>query len=215
MRSLMGSELELLPVNFACDLQQPEQPDADRAAADENHQSQLRIWGFIGKPGVSRSNREDQHLFVNRRPVENRGLNFALLEGYHTALMKGRYPVGCLFVEIDPAAVDVNIHPAKREVKFHREGEVRRLVAQAVRQTLLEYHASESGVPRPASPVQSPNSGVQNPESEKQEALPNFPPGLRPPADEAATPVVQQPPLRMGFQPVALEPTTAPREAPA
>ena len=55
--------------------------------------SDFRLWGFIGAPGVSRSTREDQHLFVNRRPVENRGLNFALLEGYHTALMKGRYPV--------------------------------------------------------------------------------------------------------------------------
>jgi DNA mismatch repair ATPase MutL len=76
----------------------------------------------MGAPGVSRATREDQHIFVNRRPVENRGINFALLEGYHTALMKGRYPVGCLFLEIDPAAVDVNIHPAKREVKFHREG---------------------------------------------------------------------------------------------
>ena len=88
---------------------------------------QIRVWGFIGAPGVSRSTREDQHLFVNRRPVENRGLNFALLEGYHTALMKGRYPVCCLFLEIDPAGVDVNIHPAKREVKFHREREVRRV----------------------------------------------------------------------------------------
>ncbi len=53
------------------------------------------------------------------------------IEGYHTSLMKGRYPVCCLFLEIDPAAVDVNIHPAKREVKFHRESEVRKLVAQA------------------------------------------------------------------------------------
>ena len=90
------------------------------------------------RPAFPAPPREDQHLFVNRRPVENRGLNFALLEGYHTALMKGRYPVCCLFLEIDPAAVDVNIHPAKREVKFHREAEVRRLVAQAVRQTLLD-----------------------------------------------------------------------------
>src|SRR5213079_2214631 len=89
--------------------------------------STLRLWGFMGAPGVSRGTREDQHVFVNRRPVENRGLNFALMEGYHTALMKGRYPICCLFVEIDPAAVDVNIHPAKREVKFHRESEVRRL----------------------------------------------------------------------------------------
>src|SRR5204863_5085756 len=109
----------------------------------EEASSSLRIWGFIGKPGLSRSTREDQHLFVNRRPVENRTLNFALLEGYHTALMKGRYPVCCLFLEMDPAAVDVNIHPAKREVKFHREAAVRRLVAQAVRDTLLGFHSGE------------------------------------------------------------------------
>jgi len=63
--------------------------------------------------------------------VENRGLNYALIEGYHTSLMKGRYPVCCLFLEINPAAVDVNIHPAKREVKFHREFEIRRYAAQA------------------------------------------------------------------------------------
>jgi DNA mismatch repair protein MutL len=56
--------------------------------------------------------------------------------------MKGRYPVCCLFLEIDPAAVDVNIHPAKREVKFHREFEIRKFVAQAVRDTLLAFHSA-------------------------------------------------------------------------
>ena len=100
----------------------------------------LKIWGFVGAPGLSRSTRQDQHLFVNRRPVENRGLNFALLEGYHTALMKGRYPVACLFIEIDPAEVDVNVHPAKREVRFRQEHAVRSAVAGAVRQALLDYH---------------------------------------------------------------------------
>ena len=90
---------------------------------------------------MSRATRESQHLFVNRRPVENRGLNYALLEGYHTSLMKGRYPVCCLFLEIDPAAVDVNIHPAKREVKFHRELEIRKFAAQAMRETLLAFHS--------------------------------------------------------------------------
>src|SRR5207245_6014480 len=113
-------------------------------AGDPDWLSSFHIWGFIGGPGISRATREDQHLFVNRRPIENRGLNFALLEGYHTALMKGRYPVCCLFLELDPAAVDVNIHPAKREVKFHREAEVRRLVAQAVRETLLQFHATDA-----------------------------------------------------------------------
>jgi DNA mismatch repair protein MutL len=72
---------------------------------------QFRIWGFIGAPGVSRSTREDQHLFVNRRPVENRGIELRPARRLSHALMKGRYPVCCLFLEIDPAAVDVNIHP--------------------------------------------------------------------------------------------------------
>jgi hypothetical protein len=75
------------------------------------------------------------------------------MEGYHTALMKGRYPICCLFLEINPAAVDVNIHPAKREVKFHREGEVRRSVAEAVRQALLAFHNAQSEVSK--SEVQS------------------------------------------------------------
>ena len=97
-------------------------------------------------------------MFVNRRPVENRGLNFALLEGYHTALMKGPLSRLLPFLEIDPAAVDVNIHPAKREVKFHQEMQVRQLVAQAVRETLLKFHTQE---PRPESRAKS-KSNVQS-----------------------------------------------------
>src|SRR4029077_13111690 len=128
----------------------PHSGDEIENASDQssivNRKSKIQVWGFIGAPGVSRSTREDQHLFVNRRPVENRGLNFALLEGYHTALMKGRYPVCCLFVEIDPGEVDVNIHPAKREVKFHDERGVRQTVAQAIRETLLRFHSGKNEV---------------------------------------------------------------------
>jgi DNA mismatch repair protein MutL len=138
MRALFGDEEELLAVDFTAEL--AEAPDPDEASVASFASSPFRLWGYVGAPGVSRSTREDQHLFVNRRPVENRALNFALLEGYHTALMKGRYPICCLFLEIDPASVDVNIHPAKREVKFHNEREVRRLVTQAVRARLLRYH---------------------------------------------------------------------------
>src|ERR1019366_7380155 len=122
--------------------------------ASANRPSRFSVWGFMGAPGVSRGTREDQHLFVNRRPVENRGLNFALLEGYHTALMKSRYPVCCLFLEVNPAEVDVNIHPAKREVKFHREKSVRQLLAQAIRETLLNFHAPAKKAP--AHPVAEP-----------------------------------------------------------
>jgi DNA mismatch repair protein MutL len=167
------------------------------------------VWGFIGAPGVSRATREGQHLFVNRRPVENRGLNYALLEGYHTALMKGRYPVCCLFLEIDPAAVDVNIHPAKREVKFHREFEIRKFVAQAVQETLLAFHAGESKVPSPKPKVIS-QAELQPATKISAPALPNFPEKLKPsPAIEPPKSPGEQPPLRMGFapsEPVAGEP---------
>ena len=133
---MLGSETELLPVD----------------ATSNETEEPLRVWGFIGKPGVSRSTRENQYVFVNRRPIENRGLNYALLEGYHTSLMRGRFPVCCLFLEIDPGEVDVNIHPAKREVKFHQEAEVRRFVSESVREALMAYHAP-APVPAPVPKV--------------------------------------------------------------
>ena len=94
------------------------------------------VYGFVGKPGISRADRSQQHIFVNGRPVESKGINYALMEGYHTGLMKGRFPVTFLFIEIDPAAVDVNIHPAKREVRFRDEYAVRQTVIDAVRHAL-------------------------------------------------------------------------------
>lgn len=96
----------------------------------------VQVHGFIGKPGMSRSDRSQQHVFVNGRPVESRGIGYALMEGYHTALMKGRFPITFLFVEIDPELVDVNIHPAKREVRFRDEYAVRQCVIDAVRAAL-------------------------------------------------------------------------------
>lgn len=159
LRLLLGGETALLPVDFQTQLAEvraPIHPDDGDALADLSTR-QFRLWGFIGQPGVSRAARDQHFTFVNRRPVENRGIQFALLEGYHTALMKGRYPVCCLFLEIDPARVDVNIHPTKREVKFHNEAEIRRLTAEAVRETLLRFHrgaaaASGSTSESPAAP---------------------------------------------------------------
>ena len=171
LRALQGGEQKLLAVDYLVDMPEPasaaepdlapefhETPGPEAAPAPAPASNEFRVWGFIGAPGVSRSTREDQHLFVNRRPVDNRGLNFALLEGYHTALMKGRYPVCCLFLEINPAAVDVNIHPSKREVKFHQEGLVRRMVAQAVRETLLKFHSAEPEGPIPGAGMSRPSA---------------------------------------------------------
>jgi len=206
LRALYGEEGRFLTLNFTTALPSPEsEADGSDSTSDFRFRtSDFRVWGFIGAPGVSRATREDQHLFVNRRPVENRGLNFALLEGYHTALMKGRYPVCCLLLEIDPAAVDVNIHPAKREVKFHREFDVRRLVTQAVRQTLLAFHKGETGGESPKPEVRSPKTEAA-PEVARldaQTALPNLPAKLSPASVvEPAPRLAQQPPLKMGFTP--------------
>jgi DNA mismatch repair protein MutL len=96
----------------------------------------ITISGFVGRAGVSRATRAEQILFVNGRPVENITLQHGLREGYHTALMKGQFPVTFLFLEMDPEAVDVNVHPAKREVRFREPDIVRDAVANVVRKTL-------------------------------------------------------------------------------
>ena len=203
LRALYGSPQELLTVDFSAELASAEEPDGETPQPSTS----FRLWGYIGAPGVSRSTREDQHIFVNRRPVENRGLNFALLEGYHTALMKGRYPVCCLFLEIAPASVDVNIHPAKREVKFHREAEVRRLVAQAIRQTLLDFHAGKPAVRSRKSEVAGQKSGIGGPGAGpsarvvEQTAWPSFSPGIEPGPAGIGKPISQQPALQTGSDP--------------
>jgi len=142
MAALHGEGISLLDVDSSGDYRMARAiPDDPEIGMQWDGQTTVRTWGLIGSPGVSRSTRASQHLFVNRRPVENRSLNRALLEGYHTVLMKGQFPVCCLFLEIDPGEVDVNIHPAKREVKFHHERDVRRLLTQAVQETLLAFHS--------------------------------------------------------------------------
>ncbi len=96
----------------------------------------VRITGFIGQAGLSRQARTQQLVFVNGRAIESNLITAAIREGYHTALMKGQYPVTFLFLEIDPAVVDVNVHPAKREVRFRDPGGVRDAIVSCIQQTL-------------------------------------------------------------------------------
>ncbi len=117
----------------------------------------ITVSGFIGKPGSSRSTRAEQILFVNGRPVENITIQHGLREGYHTALMKGQYPVTFLFLEMDPESVDVNVHPAKREVRFRAPDTVRNVVSEIIRKTIeadrkrwTHSFQRPAEVPRPA-----------------------------------------------------------------
>ncbi len=93
----------------------------------------LRVGGFAGKPVLHRSNRRYQFFFVNGRPVQNKTLSFALKEAYHSLVMVERHPVCFLFIDLPPQEVDVNVHPAKREVRFRQDSLVRDAVVQGVR----------------------------------------------------------------------------------
>lgn len=238
LRQLHGPDTPLLEVEFAAGIE--EAPDAGLnyeplVLRDSARVSSFRVWGFIGAPGVSRSTRDEQHVFVNQRPVENRGLNFALAEGYHTSLMRGRYPVCCLFVEIDPAAVDVNVHPQKREVKFREEAAVRRLMTKAVRDTLLRFHSSTPPpLPAPSQPLlpATTSSPQRIPQPiyptekttaapiETQAELPTLPPAS---ATQAPLPLPDKQPRRseifppnpQSSPPVGLTPSRGPLPQPA
>jgi len=96
----------------------------------------IQIGGFIGQAGLSRQTRAQQLIFVNGRAIESGIITAAIREGYHTALMKGQYPVTFVFLDLDPAAVDVNVHPAKREVRFRDPTAVREAVVRCIQQTL-------------------------------------------------------------------------------
>jgi DNA mismatch repair protein MutL len=201
LRALYPSGLKLLPVDFSDFL--PTRFEEDAGA------ELFRVWGFIGEPGVSRSTRDEQHLFVNRRPIENRGLNFALLEGYHTALMKGRYPVCCLFLELNPSCVDVNIHPSKREVKFHQENAVRKFLATAIRQALLGFHskpAASSNLSQQAPPIAPLETQCSEPFEQPSQKPLNL--NWRPPVDTQPSPLEQRPSNQPPLPPAPLSTTT-------
>src|SRR5207248_3514635 len=124
IRDLYGNELleKLLPLNGV-------------------GSSQIRISGLVGQAGLSRQTRAQQLVFVNGRAIESPLITTAVREGYHTALMKGQFPVTFLFLRLDPGAVDVNVHPAKREVRFRDPNGVREAVVRCIQQTLEHARA--------------------------------------------------------------------------
>ena len=97
------------------------------------------LTGFISPTSLTRSNRKEITFFVNGRWVHDVSLSTALLQAYHTLLMVGRYPLTALFLEIPPEEVDVNVHPAKAEVRFRNQEKVFSFVQRSARKALLAY----------------------------------------------------------------------------
>lgn len=99
----------------------------------------LKLEGFISPAALTRSNRKEITFFINGRWVSDTPLTQALLQAYHTLLMVGRYPMAAIFLEIDPQEVDVNVHPAKAEVRFKNQDRVFSFVQRTARRALLAY----------------------------------------------------------------------------
>jgi DNA mismatch repair protein MutL len=98
-----------------------------------------RLTGFISPTSLTRSNRKEITFFINGRWVHEISLSTALLQAYHTLLMVGRYPMTTLFLEINPEEVDVNVHPAKAEVRFRNQEKIFSFVQRSARKALLAY----------------------------------------------------------------------------
>ena len=151
-----------------------------------------RLHGLVGRPGAGRSTRHETITFVNTRPVDSRTLNYALLESFRESLPAGRHPPAFLFLECDPAAVDVNVHPAKREVRFRDEAAVRSFVIRSLRQRLRELApAADFG----AAPAPAPAAVQEAPPGAPPAAPAGRPPEpIRPPDARAAAASAGAPP---------------------
>ncbi|HEX9786424.1 MAG TPA: DNA mismatch repair endonuclease MutL, partial [Candidatus Binatia bacterium] len=155
-------------------------------------QGELAAHGFLSSAPTSYPNARYLHTFVNRRYVRDKVLTHAVLFGYETLLMKGQYPAVVLFVDLPFGEVDVNVHPAKYEVRFRRQSDVHQAVSRAVRQA-LQHEAKEpaakslvyssalfSGVREAALPYAASILPVQNETAPMRGSVSAMPPPAEP-----------------------------------
>ena len=178
-------------------------------------QAGFRLHGVVGRPGLTRSVRSHQFFFMNHRPVINRSLQYGFEDGYRGLVTIGRHPIGVLMLETHPRYVDVNIHPAKREIRFRDERVARDAVRDIVRQALAEDQASIVTTPEVARPQQAqltPEPPSAPPEVEVNNVSPAV---ATAPSSATETPVAPTPtpPPTAPTSPVEATPPT--REAPS
>jgi DNA mismatch repair protein MutL len=118
------------------------------------------MMGLISAPGVERGSAKDMFLFINGRWVKDKSLRFAALRGYHSHLLRGKYPVVAVFLTVDPGLVDANVHPAKTEVRLQYANELHSMVAAAVREGLRR--ADWAAKPSMELPTSSRSSVVED-----------------------------------------------------
>jgi DNA mismatch repair protein MutL len=102
----------------------------------------MNITGFVGKPETAKKTRGDQYFFVNSRFIKSAYLNHAVMSAYEEMITKDSFPMYCLFIDLDPAVVDVNVHPTKQEIKFEDEKIIYAFVQAAVKHALAQFSIS-------------------------------------------------------------------------
>lgn len=111
----------------------------------EEHSADVQVDGYIARATVHRGTRRQQFFFVNGRAVQNRMLSHALYEAYRTLLPRDRHPVACVFLTLPASEVDVNVHPAKLEVRFRQEGRLYDRLRRLFQQRLHDSVAGPTG----------------------------------------------------------------------
>ncbi|MFQ5498121.1 MAG: DNA mismatch repair endonuclease MutL [Candidatus Zixiibacteriota bacterium] len=102
----------------------------------DHSEGSIKIAGYLGLPDMMQSNRTGHYIFVNDRYIQSPSISHALSSGYGELIPRGRYPIGCLSLTIDPREIDVNVHPAKTEVRLSREREIYNVVKHVVAEAL-------------------------------------------------------------------------------
>ena len=137
---------------------------ADNAVEVEAEREGVKLTGYAGLPTYNRATARAQYLFVNGRPVRDRLLAGAVRGAYHDFIGGGRHPVLALFIELPPDALDVNVHPAKTEVRFRDAGVVRGLIVGSLKRALAEAgHRAATTVSHAALGAVRPGDGSFQP----------------------------------------------------
>lgn len=115
-----------------------------KLVAVREHTDYMDIYGFVGKPEAARKTRSEQYFFVNNRFIRSAYLSHAVSAAFENMLPKDSYPVYALYVDLDPAHVDINVHPTKQEIKFEDEKIIYSFIRAAIRHALAQYSVAPS-----------------------------------------------------------------------
>lgn len=138
----------------------------------------MRLWGWVALPTFSRSQSDLQHFYVNGRAIKDRLISHAVRQAYNDVLYHGRHPAFVLYLEIDPATVDVNVHPTKNEVRFRDHRSVHDFIYKSLHHALADVRPQDQ---LPASSSEALAAEVSSPAPRVQPSMPLAPPAAKTP----------------------------------